>query len=106
MSMLLQPIARDDRNQWPENFFLRDAHLAIDIREDRRNEPAVRILLAFQAMAAAQHPGAFFLADLNDFRSVSTWEELTAGPISTLSSRPLPTFIFFARSTRLSTNFL
>src|ERR1039457_6644344 len=40
------------------------------------------------------------------FRSVSIWLELTAGPMSTLSSSPLPTFSFFARATNSSTNFL
>src|ERR1035441_769682 len=40
------------------------------------------------------------------FRSVSIWLELMAGPMSTLSSRPLPTFSFLACATSSSTNFL
>src|SRR5271166_1633899 len=103
----LQAVARDDGNDRPEDLFLRNAHLGIDVSKHRgRNEPAVAVSLAFQTMSPAQHLRAFILPILMYFRSVSICDELTAGPMSTLSSRPLPTFSFLARATSSSMNFL
>ena len=59
-------VAGDDRNHRPENFFLRDAHLGIDVDEHGRfQEPAVLVFALIQTIAAANHLGAFGLGDFD-----------------------------------------
>jgi len=57
-----------------------------------------------EAVAAGDEFCAFFFADVDVAEVVLSWLSLTAGPISTVSSRPLPTLIFLARATNWSTN--
>jgi hypothetical protein len=74
-------VAGNDRNHGAEDFFLRDAHLGIDVGEDRRlDEPAVLVIAFVEAIAAAHQLRAFVLADLDVlFRSVFNLISLTCG---------------------------
>ena len=59
-------LAGNDRHHRPEDFFLRDAHLGIDVGEyGRLHEVAVLVFAFIQTIAAALHAGAFGLSDLH-----------------------------------------
>src|SRR5712671_3361855 len=61
---IFQVITRNNRNHRPEDFFLRDAHLRVDIAEYRRlHEPAILIVALVEPLAAAHQLRAFVLAD-------------------------------------------
>src|ERR1017187_82936 len=63
---VFEVVAGDDGNDGAEDFFLRDAHLGIDVSEDGRlHEPAVLVLALVEAIAAAHQLCAFVFADLD-----------------------------------------
>src|SRR5215469_6099991 len=63
---IFEVLARDNRNYRSEDFFLRDAHLRVDIDKHRGlHEESIRILALFQAVAARHHLGAVILADFD-----------------------------------------
>src|SRR5256885_7827769 len=66
LDRVLEVLARNDRDNRSENFFLRDAHLGIDIAEyGRLHEKAMTVVALVQAIAAALQLCTFGLADIN-----------------------------------------
>src|SRR2546423_1142178 len=66
MDGVLEIFASNDRNYRPEDLFLSDAHLGIDINEYRwLHEPAILIVATFEAVAAALQFCAFRFADFD-----------------------------------------
>src|SRR5215472_3459008 len=66
LNRFIHAITWDDAYHWPEDFFLCNAHLGINIDEDRRfHEPAVLVIALLEAIAAAYPLGALVLADLD-----------------------------------------
>src|SRR5438105_10126905 len=62
----IKTVARNQREHWPKNFLLGNAHFVVCIAENRGLvEPTVRVGRALQTMSAAQQVRTFILADLH-----------------------------------------
>src|ERR1019366_6131574 len=66
---IFEAVAGDDRNHRPEDFFLRNAHLGIDLgKYGRFDKPAMLVFALVKPMAAADEFSAFGFSDLDVFQ--------------------------------------